>query len=88
MAYQTYIIHLLSVLRKGCIDRKYRMSILKIKMKKPSFLGHQCWSSFHDKIPSPGAEAILTSCVLLIYFLDTLKECIPDLFNVLCSDEI
>ena len=47
------------------------MSILKIKMKKPFFLGHQCLSSFHDKTPSPGAEAILTSCVLLIYFLDT-----------------
>ena len=88
MAYQTYIIHLLLVLRKGCIDRKYRVSILKIKMKKPSLLGHQGWSSFHDKTPSPGAEAILTSCILLIYFLDTLKECIPDFFNVICSDEI
>ena len=29
----------------------------------PPILGHQCWSSFHDKTPFRGAKAILTGCV-------------------------
>ena len=33
----------------------------------PPFLGHQCWSSFDDKAPFPGAKAILTAVYMLIY---------------------
>ena len=29
----------------------------------PPFLGHQCWSSFNDKTPFPGAKAMLIPCV-------------------------
>ena len=56
----------------------------------PLFLGHQCWASFNDKTPFPGAKATLTCCVLagLFFFFETLKKCSPDLFDVLCSDKI
>ena len=57
----------------------------------PPFLGCQSQSSFDDTF-FPGAQAILTRCVcvflVLVFFLEVLKECIPDLFNVLCSDKI
>ena len=55
----------------------------------PSFLGHQCWSSFHDKSPAPGAKAMLTVHVLIcvVFFFSILKKCIPDSFNVFCSDK-
>ena len=43
--------------------------------------------------PHLGAKVILTPCVradllLLFFFFETLKECIPDLFNVLCFENI
>ena len=50
----------------------------------PPFLAHQSWSSFDDKTLFPDSEAILTLCVS---DPETLKECIPDLFDVLCSDK-
>ena len=56
----------------------------------PPNLGHQCWSSFHDKTPFPGAKAILTRsvCAGQFFSFEILKECDPDLFNVLSSDKI
>lgn len=49
-----------------------------------SFLGRPLWSSFFRLpfwVPRP--------CWLCVsVFLETLKECIPDLFNVLSSDKI
>ena len=55
----------------------------------PPFLGSHCWSSFNDKTPLPGAKAILTYCAhALFFFPQTLKECIPDLFDVLHSDKM
>ena len=60
----------------------------------PPFLGCQCWYSFDDENTFPGAKAILLAVYVLICFLDffgfvfeTLKECIPDLSDVLCSDK-
>ena len=59
----------------------------------PPFLGHQCWSSFDDKAPFPGAKAILTAvymliyCVVFFFFLETLKESVPNLFALLCSNK-
>ena len=53
----------------------------------PPFLGCQCWSSFDDKTPFPGARAILTRCVLADLVFEILKKCIPDWFDVLCSDK-
>ena len=49
------------------------------------FPGRQCWCSFHDKNPFPGAKAtwiclVLADSTFLILF-ETLKECIPDLFG-------
>ena len=42
-----------------------------------------------DKTSFPGAEAILTRCVRAdLFFMETLKECILDLFNVPCSAKI
>ena len=52
------------------------------------FLGHQWWCSFNDKTPFPDAKAILTHSVCADLFFQTLQECIPDLFNVLRSDEL
>lgn len=55
------------------------------------FLGCQCWYSFDDKTLFPAAKAVLTHCVhadLFFVCLETLKECMPDLFNVLCSNKI
>ena len=56
----------------------------------PFFLGSQCWFSFDDKTPFPGVKAMLTCyvCTGPFFFFETLKKCNPDLFNVLCSDEI
>ena len=61
-------------------------------------LGYQGCSSFGAKAPFPGAKATLTPCDVLVcggfgfffcLFLScfTLKNCIPDLFNGLCSDK-
>ena len=55
----------------------------------PLFLGHQCWCSIDDKTLLPGAKSILIHCVcadFFSFFFETLKECIPGLFYVLCSD--
>ena len=56
----------------------------------PPFLGCQCWHSFNDKTAFLGTKFILTCCVWAdpISFFETLKECIPNLFDVLCSDKI
>ena len=54
----------------------------------PPFLGGQSWYSFDDKTPIPGAKAILAVYLLICFFFETLKECIPDLFDVLYSDKI
>ena len=47
-------------------------------------------SSFDDKIPFPGAKAILyvPRAYMLVCFSENLKTCVPNLFNVLCSDKI
>ena len=69
------------------------MSVLKTKIEWPPFLGHQCWSSFNDKIPLLGVKATLIHCVhadLLLFFslfylffsFESLKECISDVFDV------
>ena len=53
----------------------------------PSFLESQSWYSFRDKIPFLGAKAILPRCVCAdLLFFETFKECIPDSFDVLCSE--
>ena len=58
------------------------------------FLGHQCYYSLHSKTPFQGAKVILTHCVHAGLFLPKkkkkkiLKECIPELFDVLCSDKL
>ena len=54
------------------------------------FLGFQFQSSFNDKTPFPGAKAILTRsvCAGQFFSFEILKECDPDLFNVLSSDKI
>ena len=59
----------------------------------PPFIGCQCWYSFNDKTAFLGTKFILTFCVwadffVFFFFLATLKECIPNLFDVLCSDKI
>ena len=58
------------------------MSMLEIKIKYAS--------SFDDKIPFPGAKAILyvLRAYMLVCFSENLKTCVPSLFNVLCSDKI
>ena len=57
----------------------------------PPFLGHKCWYSFDSKTPFPGVKAILTCCVcadlFFFFFFGTLKECIADLLDILCSDK-
>ena len=53
----------------------------------PPFLGCQCWYFFNGKTSFPGAKRVLTQCVRAdLGFFESLKECIPDLFDVLCSD--
>ena len=51
------------------------------------FLGHRWWCSF-NKTPFSDAKAILTRSVCADLYFQTLQECIPDLFNVLRSDEL
>ena len=63
---------------------------VKSKDSMSPFLGHQCWYSFNDTTPFPGAEVKLTRCVCVFFFFffkknKTLKECIPDLLSALCS---
>ena len=59
----------------------------------PLYLVHQCWYSFDDTTPFPGAKAILPCCVhvglfFFFFFFEILKKCNHDLFNILCSDKI
>ena len=60
-------------------------------MLNTSFSGCQCWYSFKNKIPFPGAKAItdfLCTFWSVLFFFLTLKECIPDMFDVIYSDKI
>ena len=66
------------------------MSMLKIKIKYfPSWEANAEYF-FSDKTPFPGAKAILTRsvCAGQFFSFEILKECDPDLFNVLSSDKI
>ena len=53
----------------------------------PPFSGGQCWFSFDDKTPFTAAKALPTCHVHAdLFFFKTLKEGIPDLFDVLCAE--
>ena len=55
------------------------------------------WGCLDENVPFPGAKALLTHhihaglgffCCCFVFFFFNLKECILDLFDVLCSENI
>ena len=81
---------------KGALTR--RMSMLKIKIKCIIKRLHS-WDIRADtrsitrlpfQVPRPSELPVyvLICFFVFLFFFETLKECIPDLFNVLCFDNI
>ena len=67
--------------------------LIKKKDEISPFLGHQCYYFLDSKTPFQGAKVILTHCVHAVSLKKKkrkkfLKECIPELFDVLCSNKL
>ena len=88
--------------RKGHSDQKKRMSVLKIKHLsfQGTTAGAPLMIRFHPRcqghadLPHTWYMLICVICglflfwIIIFFFFETLKKCIPDSFNALCYDKI
>ena len=61
--------------------------MLKMKIKHLPLWDTNAGYSLHNKTPFPVAKATLKPRVRASLFFETLKKCLPDSFDVLCSDK-
>lgn len=61
--------------------------MLKMKIKHLPSWDTNAGYSLHNKTPFPVAKATLKPRVRSGLFFETLKECLPESFDVLCSDK-